>query len=65
MQIGSSLPASYTMRDCASDVPTDLELVYEEKDLGVWYTADLKLSVHCCKAAVKAFQALEFIRRAF
>jgi len=36
MQIGLSLSASYTMRDCASNVPTDLKLVYEEKDFGIW-----------------------------
>ena len=39
--------------------------VTEEKDLGVWCTSDLKPSLHCRKAAVKASQALGLIRRTF
>ena len=37
----------------------------EEKDLGVWCTSDLKPSLHCQKAAVKASQVLGLIRRSF
>ena len=66
MQIGNSLPASYTMYDGTTNVSTDLELVNEEKDLGVWCTSDLKPSLlHCQKAAVKATQVLGLIRRSF
>ena len=48
-----------------TNVSTDLELVNEEKDLGVWCTSDLKPSLHCQKAAVKATQVLGIIRRSF
>ena len=65
MQIGNSLPASYTMYNGTTNVSTDLELVNEEKDLGVWCTSDLKPSLHCQKAAVKATQVLGLIRRSF
>ena len=50
MQIGNSLPASYTMIDDTTNVSTDLELVNKEKDLGVWCTSvrlDITLDVWC------------------
>ena len=53
------------MRDCNLNVSTDLEVVNEEKDLGVWCSSDLKPSLHCRKAAVKASQILGLIRRTF
>ena len=53
------------MRDPSLNVSTTLDLITEEKDLGAWCTSDLKLSLHCCKAAVKASQALGLIRRTF
>ena len=53
------------MKDCAMNVSTDLEIVNEEKDLGVWCTSDLKPSLHCHKVAVKATQVLGLIRRSF
>ena len=65
MQFGNLIPVSYTMRDCTLNVSTDLEIVNEEKDLGVWCTSDLKPSLHCQKAAVKASQVLGLIRRSF
>ena len=65
MQLGTSPPALYTMRDCDSNVSAELEVVHEEKDLGVWCSADLKPSLHCRKAAAKASQALGLVRRAF
>ena len=37
----------------------------EEKDLGIWYTSDLKPSTQCCKAVAKAMQALGLIKRSF
>ena len=65
MQFGNSILTTYTMRDPSLNVSTTLDLVTEEKDLGAWCTSDLKLSLHCCKAAVKASQALGLIRRTF
>jgi len=44
---------------------TELEVVSEEKDLGVWSTYDLKSSLHCHKAAGKVSQVLSLIRRSF
>ena len=63
MQIGNSLPASYTMNNSTTNVSTELEIVNEEKDLGVWCTSDPKPSLHCQKAPVKATQVLGLIRR--
>ena len=37
----------------------------QEKDLGVWFTSDLKPSLHCCKAAASAMRVLSMIRRSF
>ena len=36
-----------------------------EKDLGIWFTSDLKPSLHCCKAAASAMRVLSMIRRSF
>jgi len=62
MQLGSSLPASYTMRGCDPNTSAELEVVH---DLGIWCTADLKPSLYCRKAAAKASQALGLVRKAF
>ena len=63
MQFGNSLPVSYAMEDCTTSISTDLEIVNEEKNLGVWCTSDLKPSLHCHKAAVKATRVLSLIIR--
>ena len=42
-----------------------LQKVYEEKDLGIFVTSDLKPSVHCAKAAAKAMQVFGVIKRNF
>ena len=65
LQFGNSLPVSLYYNDCTTNVSTDLEIVNEEKDLGVWCTSDLKPSLHCHKVAVKATQVLGLIRRSF
>ena len=39
-----------------------LDEVDHEKDLGVWFTSDLKPSLHCCKAAASAMKVLSMIR---
>ena len=36
-----------------------------EKDLGVWFTSDLKPSLHCCKVEASAMRVLSMIRRSF
>jgi len=59
MQIGNSLPVSYTMKDCITNLSAVLDVVNEEKDLGVWCTCDLKPSLHCQRAAVKVTQIME------
>jgi len=65
MQFGNSILTTYTMRDPSLNVSTTLDVVTEEKDLGVWCTSDLKPSLHCRKVAVKASQTLSLIRRTF
>jgi hypothetical protein len=42
-----------------------LEEVTEEKDLGVWWTEDLKPSRQCAMAAKKAMSVLGLIKRNF
>ena len=65
MRIGSSVPVTCTMEDSLTGLPTSLETVDEEKDLGIWCTNDLKPSLQCQKAAAKASQVLGLIRRSF
>ena len=62
--VRNSLPVSYSYYEGLL-LSTDLEIVNEEKDLGVWCTSDLKPSLHCHKAAVKATWVLGLIRRFF
>jgi len=50
------------MEDSLTSLPTSLETVNEEKDLGVWCTNDLKPSLQCREAAAKASQVLGLIR---
>ena len=42
-----------------------LDEVDHEKDLGIWFTSDLKPSLHCCKATASAMRVLSMIRRSF
>jgi len=49
----------------ATSLSTVLEIVKEEKDLGVWCTNDLKPSLYCQRAALKANQVLGLIWRSF
>ena len=39
--------------------------VDHKKDLGVWFTSDLKPSLHCCKAAAFTMRVHLMIGRAF
>jgi len=65
MRIGNSPAVTYTMTDGTTNLSTVLEVVKEEKDPGVWCTNDLKPSLHCQRAALKATQFLGLIRRSF
>ncbi|BHF63138.1 hypothetical protein SprV_0200612800 [Sparganum proliferum] len=44
---------------------TLLQLVDSQKDLGVWITSSLKLTLRCAKAAKSAMATLQLIKRAF
>jgi len=63
LHAGHNLPTRYYLRD--GHIDRELELVAEERDLGVHTTADLKHSVHCKGAAAKASAILGMIRRNF
>ena len=65
MCVGNSpIVRSYTLCD---DVGECVQLFEDdhEKDLGVWFTSDLKPSLHCCKAAASAMRVLSMIKRSF
>ena len=65
LEIGNSLPYSYSMLNSSTSQPAPLDTVYEEKDLGIWCISDLKPSLHCQRAAAKAMQVVGLIRRSF
>ena len=60
----SPIVRSYTLCDDLGERVQLFEDVHE-KDLGVWFTSDLKPSLHFCKAAASAMQVLSMIRRSF
>ena len=60
MSIGRSLSTSYHLGE--SD---DLSFITEEKDLGVWISQDLDVSMQCTKAANKATQAIGLVKLTF
>ena len=63
MHLGHRTPASYYLQE--GPVRKLLQTVNEERDLGVYVTADLKLSFHCGEAAAKASSVLGLIQRHF
>ena len=65
MQLGNSTPTTYTLFDHDNGIRTNLNTVSEEKDLGVWYSSDLKPSLQCNKATAKAMKSLGLLRRTF
>ena len=67
MQIVNSFPVTYIRLWIYSttNLSADLEVGNEEKDLDVWYTSDLKPSLHCQRAAAKASQVLGLIKKSF
>ncbi len=63
MHIGRTEPTTYSM---TSDLRRqELNVVQEEKDLGIIITNDLKPSKQCAEAARKATTALRYIRQSF
>ena len=65
LQLGKSLPAVYTLLDQESHQYLPITQVSEEKDLGVWFSSNLKPSLQCQKNSARAMQALGLIRRSF
>ena len=65
LSFGNSLDAAYTIIDPTTGDRVQLSECSEEKDLGIWYTSDLKPSTQCRKAVAKAMQALGLIKRSF
>ena len=53
MQLGSSIHTTYTLLDYNNDTRINLNRSAAEKDLGVWYSTDLKPSLQCNKASIK------------
>ena len=65
MHVGNSpIVTSYALSNGLGQ-HVQLDEVDHEKDLGVWFTSDLKPSLHCCKAAASAMKILSMIRRSF
>ena len=65
MQLGSSIHTTYTLLDYNNDTCINLNRSTAEKDLGVWYSIDLKPSLQCNKAADKALKLLGLLKRTF
>ena len=65
MSFGNTLDAAYSIIDPTTGSRVQLSQCSEEKDLGIWYTSDLKPSTQCRKAVAKAMQALGLIKRSF
>lgn len=63
LHIGHCHNTSYNLRD--GTVTKQLVVVEEEKDLGVYTTADLHFSTQCSKAAARASSVLGLIHRNF
>ena len=63
MHIGNTLASNYYVSDSAS--LTNLSVVENEKDLGVWVTNKLDSSLHCQKAVAKANIVIGMIKRTF
>ena len=64
LTLNNSRPTNYTMTD-ASDVQRSLVQVSQVRDLGVRLTNSLTPTLQCQKAANKAMQVMEMIRRSF
>ena len=67
MQLGNSIPASYTLLDHNTGTRTNLNQTTEEKDLGIWCSASFKPSLQCIrnKATAKVMRSLGLIKWTF
>ena len=65
MHLGRNAKATHTLFNLATNSNTLLQTTIEQKDLGVWITPSMIFSVHCCKSAGKANQALGMIKHNF
>src|SRR5664279_2088459 len=63
MHIGHKLDTRYSMTDESGTM--ELQVVRNEKDLGVYFTDDLKPSTQCTKAVGKARSILAMVHRNF
>ena len=63
MHVGHSLDTRYFIRDETG--PVQLQSVDEERDLGVFFTKDLKSSTQCVRSAAKARRIIGMVRRNF
>jgi ribonucleases P/MRP protein subunit RPP40 len=63
MHIGHSVKTKYYMTEGSDKIA--LQEVSEEKDLGVFFTDNLKPSVQCARAAAKARSILAMVKRHF
>jgi len=63
MHVGHKLNTKYFMND--KDGNMELSAVQEEKDLGVYFTSDLKPCTQCIKSAAKARRIVGMVCRNF
>ena len=63
MHVGHHLDTKYSMKDGAGML--ELQVVAEEKDLGVLFTQDLKPGRQCMATAAKASRIIGLVRRNF
>jgi hypothetical protein len=63
MMVGHKLNTKYHMRKPESRI--ELEIIEEDKDLGVFARSDLKSSTQCLKSAAKARKIVVMIRQNF
>ena len=65
MQVGNFLAVDYNLMDHSCGERKVIKHVAEEKDLGIWCTANLKPTAQCRSAVSKAMKALGLIKRTF
>ena len=65
MQINHNLSTSYSLISEPSGKRSTLDVITEEKDLGIWCTNTLSTSMQCHKATAKAMRSLGLIKRTF
>ena len=63
--MGKTFSIDYNLMDYQNDVRKTISHVDNEQDLGVWCTDDLKPSLQCQHAVLKAMKVLGLIKRTF